>query len=58
MREFSIFNQILLSLFDISNTFHYSVLVCLHHLTYFLFNVIWETHMKHQINLQQFGLKD
>jgi len=36
MHEFSHFNQILLSLFDVSNTFHYSILVCLHCLTHSL----------------------
>jgi len=39
MRGFSSFNQILFSLFDVSNTFHYSILVCLHHLTHFHLNV-------------------
>jgi len=34
MREFSPLNQILLSLFNVSNSFHYSILVCLHHLTH------------------------
>jgi len=31
MRGFSPYNKILLSLFDVSNTFHYSTLVCLNH---------------------------
>jgi len=39
MHEFGHFNQILLSLFDVSNTFHYSILVCLHSLTHVHFNV-------------------
>jgi len=39
MRGFSPFNQILLSLFDASNTFHYRILVCLHRLTHVHFNV-------------------
>ena len=39
MREFSHFNQILLSLFDVSSAFYDSNLNCLHRLTYFRFNV-------------------
>jgi len=35
MRGFTSSNQILLSLFDVLNTFHYSILVCLHSLTHF-----------------------
>jgi len=52
MREFSHFNQILLSLFDILNTSHSSILVCLHRLTYFLFNINLETCLKRRINLK------
>jgi len=36
------FNQILLNLVEVSNNFHYSILVCLHrptHNTYVRFNV-------------------
>jgi len=58
MREFSQFNQILLRLFNVSNTFHYSILVCLHRLTHVRFNVSWETCLKYQINLRKSGLKD
>jgi len=43
MREFSHFNQILSSLFDVSNTFYDSILVCLHLLTHVCFNISWET---------------
>jgi len=39
MRGFSPFNKILLSLFDVSNTFHYIIVVCLHCLTHVHFNV-------------------
>jgi len=39
MHEFSPFNQILLSLVDILNTFYYSILACLHPLTYVRFGV-------------------
>jgi len=34
MREFSFFNQNLLRLFNVSNTSHYSILVCLVRLTH------------------------
>jgi len=40
MCGFSLFNPILLSLFDISNTFHYSILVWLYHLTHVRFSVV------------------
>jgi len=37
------------SLFDVSNTFYYSILVCLHRLTHVRFNVSWKTCYKRQI---------
>jgi len=59
------FNQILLNLVEVSNNFHYSILVCLHrptHNTYVRFNVSfnvsWETRLKRQIKLKTFNLKD
>jgi len=39
MRGFSLFNKILISLYDASNTFHYNILVFLHCLTYVRYNV-------------------
>jgi len=39
MHEFSFFNQILLSLFYVSNIFYYNILVYLRRLTYIRFNV-------------------
>jgi len=39
MRRFSHFNKNLLNLFDISNTFQYNILVCLHRMTHFRINV-------------------
>ena len=53
MCEFSHFNQNLLRLFDILNTFQYNILICLRYLTHFRFNVSWETHFKHQTNLKK-----
>jgi len=46
MCEFNFFNQILLSLFGVSNTFHDSievVYVVLHIFIHFCFNISWKT---------------
>jgi len=53
-----IFNQILLSLFDISNTFQYSILLCLYRLPHVRFNVSRKTRLNRQINLKKYGLKN
>jgi len=58
MREFGLFNQILLSLFDVLKTFYHSILGYLFRLTHFRFNINRETHLKCQINLQKIDLKD
>jgi len=58
MSEFNHLNQLILSLFDVSNTFHYSILVCLYRLTHFCFNVSGKTHLKGQINLKKIDLKN
>jgi len=39
MYEFSSFNQILLSLFNVSNTFYYNILIFLHRLAHVRFNI-------------------
>jgi len=53
MYRFNHFNQILLSLFDILNTFYYSILVFLHDLTRVNLNINLETRLKCQINLKK-----